>query len=53
MVNLEKVNGLIGMVRNLIELTGVANNLTDEKLDQLILQAISFARIECIDEELK
>ena len=31
MVNYEKVNGLVGMVRNLIELTGVANILTDEK----------------------
>ena len=53
MVNLEKVNGLIGMVRNLIELTGVANDLTDEKLDQLISQAISFAGIECLDEEVE
>lgn len=53
MVNYEKVNGLVGMVRNLIELTGVANILTDEKIDELIAQATKLAGIECLEEEIE
>ena len=51
MVNQERVNNIVGMVRNLIELTGVANTLTDEKIEDLISQAIMIANIDCPVEE--
>ena len=51
MVNQERVNNIVGMVRNLIEVTGVANTLTDEKIEDLISQAIMFANIDCPVEE--
>lgn len=51
MVNQERVNNIVGMVRNLIELTGIANSLTDEKIDELISQALSIVSVDCSDEE--
>ena len=51
MVNQERVNNIVGMVRNLIELTGIANTLTDEKIDELISQALSIVSVDCSDEE--
>ena len=51
MVNQERVNNIVGMVRNLIELTGIANTLTDEKIDELIAQALSIVSVDCSGEE--
>ena len=51
MVNLDRVSNIVGMVRNLIDLTGVANTLTDEKIDELISQTLAIAAIELPDEE--
>lgn len=51
MVNQERVNNIVGIVRNLIELTGIVNTLTDEKIDELISQALSIVNAECSDED--
>ncbi len=53
MVDQGKVNNIVGMVRNLIELTGVANILTDEKIEDLISQAVMIAKIDCPAEEFE
>lgn len=51
MVNQEKVNNVVGLVRYLIELNGFANSLTDEKIDELISQALSIVNTEWLPDE--
>jgi len=51
MVNQDRVNSIVGMVRNLIDLTGAADSLTDGKIDELIAQTLSIARIVLPEEE--
>ncbi|MGN0501959.1 MAG: Z1 domain-containing protein [Ruminococcus sp.] len=53
MVNQERVNSIVGIVRNLIEARGISDNLTEEIIDELIKEAIGFVGINCIDEELE
>lgn len=53
MVNQERVNSIVGIVRNLIEARGIANTLTEEKIDQLIGEAIGFIGISCPDEDIE
>lgn len=53
MVNQERVNSIVVIVRNLIEVRGISDNLTEEIIDELIKEAIGFVGINCIDEELE
>lgn len=53
MINQDRVNNIVGMVRNLIELSGVANTLSDDKIDELVSQALSIVNVECSVEELE
>lgn len=53
MVNLEKVKNIVGMVIHLIDVRKISDSLTEDKIDELITEAIVFAGIECQDEELK
>lgn len=53
MVNQEKVHNIVGMARNLIEAREIANTLTEEKIDDLIIEVIGFAGIDYLPEELE
>ena len=53
MVNQERVNSIVGMVRYLIDIRGVANILTEEIIDDLIEEAIGVARVTCADEDVE
>ena len=53
MVNHERVNSLVGIVRNLTEARGISDFLTEEKIDDLITEAVSFAGVGYSDEELE
>lgn len=53
MVNQERVNSIVGIVRNLIEARGISDTLTEERIDELIKEAIGFVGINCLDEELE
>ena len=49
MVNQDRVNSIVGIVRNLIEARGISDTLTEEIIDELINEAICFVGIKCID----
>lgn len=49
MVNQERVNSIVVIVRNMIEVRGISDNLTEEIIDELIKEAIGFVGINCID----
>ena len=51
MVNQEKVNSIVGIVRNLIEARGIANTLTEDKIEELIKEAINLIGNQCHVED--
>lgn len=51
MVNQEKVNNIVGIVRNLIEAREISNSLNDDKIEDLIKEAVSFIGNECHVED--
>ena len=53
MVDQERVNSIVGVVRNLIEARKITNTLTEEKIEELILEAVKFIGITCPDEDIE
>ena len=51
MVNQNRINNIVGFVRYLIDLRGLSDSLTDEKVNELIAEAIGFIGVSCPDEE--
>lgn len=51
MVNDKKVKNIVGIVRNLVDVQSIKDTLTDEKIEELIEEAIKFAGVECLHEE--
>lgn len=53
MVDQERVNSIVGVVRNLIEARKINNILTEEKIEELIVEAVNFIGITCPDEDIE
>lgn len=53
MVNNKKINSLVGMVRYMIDLKGITDSLTDEKIEELISLAVTFSGENCLEEEME
>ena len=53
MVDQERVNNIVGLVRHLIEARDVANTLTEEKIDELIVEAVGFVGVTCANEDIE
>ncbi|MDD6488497.1 MAG: Z1 domain-containing protein [Clostridia bacterium] len=51
MANQEYVSNIVTIVRNLIDARGISSNLTDEKIEDLIQEAINLVGVACNDEE--
>ena len=53
MVNQDKVNSIVNMVRNLIELRKITEALTNDTINSLIDEVVNLLGIPCNDEDLE
>ena len=53
MVNQDKVNSIVNMVRNLIELRNITEALTNDTINSLIDEVVNLLGIPCNDEDLE